>query len=224
MVSQAFNDSVAYYDEWIKIAMPSYGDLFQAGLDVIPYAAGADIEVLDLGAGTGLFTSYVQGRHPRAAFTLVDLADRLLALAKTRFDENERFDYVVADYRGYAPGRQFDLVVSSLSIHHLSDEDKRALFERVYGLLRPGGAFINIDQVLGETEYLRKLYWALWLERVRRLEPDEARIQESIKRRTTYDREATLLDQLAWLKAAGFVNVDCVYKNTAFAVFFGLKA
>ena len=223
MIGQTFNASVAYYDDWMKKALPNYNDLFQSAKDVIPFPPGTPLEVLDLGAGTGLFSSHVLERYPQAAFTLVDLADKLLGVAKVRFGDSARFRYVVADYRGYEPGQQYDLVISSMSIHHLSDEDKQALFKQVYSLLRAGGAFINVDQVLGESEYLRKLYWEHWLAQVRRLEPSEERIQDSVKRRTTYDREATLADQLAWLKAAGFANVDCVYKNFFVAVFFGIK-
>jgi tRNA (cmo5U34)-methyltransferase len=223
MIGKTFNESVAYYDDWMKKALPNYQDLFQSAKDVIPFAAGAPIEVLDLGAGTGLFSSHVLERHPQAAFTLVDLADKLLEVARVRFGEAARCRYVVADYRDYDPGQQFDLVISSMSIHHLSDEEKQALFKQVYRLLRPGGAFINVDQVLGESEYTRKLYWEHWLAQVRQREPSEARIQDSVKRRTTYDREATLVDQLAWLKVAGFANVDCVYKNFFVAVFFGSK-
>ena len=223
MIGQTFNASVAYYDDWMKKALPNYDDLFQSAKDVIPFPQGAPLEVLDLGAGTGLFSSHVLERHPQAAFTLVDLADKLLGVAKVRFGDSARFRYVVADYRGYEPGQQFDLVISSMSIHHLSDEDKQALFKHVYSLLRAGGAFINVDQVLGESEYLRKLYWEHWLAQVRRLEPSEERIQDSVQRRTTYDREATLADQLAWLKATGFANVDCVYKNFFVAVFLGMK-
>jgi hypothetical protein len=34
-----------------------------------------------------------------------------------------------------------------------------------------------------------------------------------------HDLPATLDDQLAWLREADFVHVDCFYKNLMFAVF-----
>ena len=115
-------------------------------------------------------------------------------------------------------------MISSLSIHHLTDDEKIKLFHSVYQLLRKNGVFINIDQVRGETAYLRNLYWDHWLTQVKRVEPSAARIQDSISRRTAYDRDASLGDQLQWLKEAGFVNVDCVYKNYFVGVFFAGKA
>ena len=95
---------------------------------------------------------------------------------------------------------------------------------RIYSILRKGGIFVNVDQIRGETPFLRDLYWNHWLEQVRLSGFSAQRIQESIDRRTAYDKEALLADQLAWLKSAGFQNVDCVYKNFFVGVFLGMKS
>jgi tRNA (cmo5U34)-methyltransferase len=41
--------------------------------------------------------------------------------------------------------------------------------------------------------------------------------------RMKFDRAATLEDQLEWLRAAGFRDIDCAYKNLIFAVYCGIK-
>jgi tRNA (cmo5U34)-methyltransferase len=148
----------------------------------------------------------------------------MLRVAQERFRlQHLQFKYVVGNYRTLKAAQEFDLVISSLSIHHLMDGEKIELFRTIHQLLRKTGVFINIDQVRGETTYLRDLYWSHWLTQVKRVEPSEERIRESINRRTTYDRDALLVDQLQWLKEAGFVNVDCVYKNYFVGVFFACK-
>jgi tRNA (cmo5U34)-methyltransferase len=38
------------------------------------------------------------------------------------------------------------------------------------------------------------------------------------------DKTSTLEDQMAWLRAAGFTDVDCWYKQYRFAVYSGRKA
>lgn len=43
----------------------------------------------------------------------------------------------------------FDAVISSLSIHHLDDIDKRKLFTRIYDSLPNGGLFVNYDRNQG---------------------------------------------------------------------------
>jgi len=46
----------------------------------------------------------------------------------------------VGDYTSAldSPSGSVDLVVSALSIHPLDDADKRALFRRIFGWLKPG--------------------------------------------------------------------------------------
>jgi tRNA (cmo5U34)-methyltransferase len=224
-IDQAFNASVGYYDDWMKKALPNYDDLFGTARKLISFAPSRPIDVLDLGAGTGLFSKHVLEKYPQARFVLFDAADKMLEAARERFHGCARqFEYVVGDYRTLNVTREFDLVISSLSIHHLTDDEKRALFRSIHGILRTPGLFLNIDQIRGETDYLRDMYWNFWLGQVRRLESSEQRIQESMQRRVTYDRDASLADQLQWLREAGFVNVDCVYKHHFVGVFHAMKA
>lgn len=223
-IGQAFNATIEYYDEWMEAALLNYRDLFETAQALIPFDRQTPIEVLDLGAGTGLFSKQVLAKYPHALFVLYDLADKMLDVAKGRFSQQaQQFSYVIGDYRHIQTAQMFDLVISSLSIHHLADGEKRALFGDIYKLLRPGGLFINVDQIRGETPDLQALYWSHWLDRVRQAGFAEARIQESVVRRQTYDQDALLADQLQWLKEAGFVNVDCIYKNYFVGVFLGVK-
>ncbi len=223
-IDEAFDASVDYYDDWMKQALPNYQDIFNTALALLPFKPDAALEVLDLGAGTGLFSSHVLGKYPHANFVLVDLAEKMLGVARQRFgDESDQFQYVLGDYRNLEGAAEYDLVISSLSIHHLEDAEKQALFGHIYTVLRKGGMFINVDQIRGETQFLRELYWNHWLDQVRASGFSEERIQESIDRRTTYDKEALLSEQLAWLQTSGFQNVDCVYKNFFVGVFFAIK-
>lgn len=223
-IGQTFDETMAYYDNWVKKAVPGYEDLFNVALQVIPFDPAARIAVLDLGAGTGLFSQLVFTRYANATFVLYDLAEKLLEVARRRFQGSEQqFRYVLGDYREITGTEQYDLVISSLSIHHLADEDKQRLFGSVYRLLRKPGVFLNLDQIRGETPDVQRLYWEQWLAHVRGAGGSEAEIQASIERRQTYDKDALLVDQLQWLKDAGFENVDCVYKHYFVAAFLAMK-
>lgn len=223
-IDRAFNDAIDYYDDWMKKALPNYGDLFRTAQELIPFETAKPIEVLDLGAGTGLFSKFVLEKYPAARFLLVDVADKMLDVARERFRGNPRqFEFTIGDYRMLQVAHEFDLVISSLSIHHLSHEEKQDLFRKIFSILKKPGIFINVDQIRGETDYVRRLYWDHWLNQVREKEPSEKKIQESIDRRMEYDRDALLGDQLRWLGEAGFTNIDCVYKNFFVGVFLAMK-
>jgi tRNA (cmo5U34)-methyltransferase len=198
--------------------------MFAAALDVIPFGQNDPLSVLDLGAGTGLFSHHVLTRFPRSAFVLCDVAEKMLDIARERFKaQGTQFEYVVKDYREIEGEGAHNLVISSMSIHHLSDHEKKILFGKVFGILRKPGIFVNVDQVKGGTPYLEQLYWAWWIAKVRRAGASENQIRAGVERRHAYDKDACLEDQLAWLKDAGFETVDCVYKNYSLGVFFGMK-
>lgn len=223
-IDQAFDRTVAYYDDWMKMALPGYNDIFATATQVVPFESSAPIRVLDLGAGTGVFSQHVLHKYPDATFVLWDLAEKMLRVAEQRFAEQAgQFEFVIEDYRNLRAIEEFDLVISSLSIHHLTDKEKRKLCQQVYAALKASGAFVNIDQIKGETAYLQNLYWDLWLRHTRANGAPEEQIQESIERRTAYDQDALLADQLRWLREAGFKNVDCVYRHTFVGVSFGMK-
>lgn len=212
-VKDAFEGSVAYYDDWIRLAVPGYPEVFEVAVASLPFPDGEELSLLDLGAGTGLFTWHVLQRYSNARCVLVDVAGGMLDVAKKRFDASDNIrEYLTADYRDAELPGGHGLVISSLSIHHLQHEEKQALFKRVAGLLRPGGVFVNIDQIRAPTGALAELYWEDWITRVRAAGGSEEQLAASIERRRQFDVDASLDEQLTWLQAAGFQEVDLLYK------------
>jgi len=223
-IDDAFNKSVDYYDTWVQKALPCYDELFSIAIESIPFSLTKKLNVLDLGAGTGLFSWHVFQSYKNSDFTLMDVADKMLDVSKERFANSEKqFSYITSDYRKALPKLQFDLIISSLSIHHLDDNEKQDLFKEIFSILKPGGAFINVDQIKAPSEHFQELYWSKWLAKVRQTDASEDQIRESIIRREEFDKDSTLIDQLKWLKMAGFKKVDCLYKHYFVGVFFAQK-
>jgi tRNA (cmo5U34)-methyltransferase len=221
-VEQAFSDAAPEYDTWVKQALPTYDELFSVAVEIIPFERDQEIEVADLGAGSGLFTQHVRAVYPKAGFTLVDASREMLDMARKRFQkQTESFTFIEQRLEDFSESERFDAVISSLAIHHLEDADKQSLFKRIFAALRPGGAFINVDQIKGEPPF-DQLYWNTWLAKVRKAGASESKIQTSVKRRKEFDRDARLSDQLKWLTEAGFV-ADCIYKHYFVTVFLALK-
>jgi tRNA (cmo5U34)-methyltransferase len=203
--------------------VPCFDDFYGTAVEIVPFPSDAPLRVLDLGAGTGLFSAILAGAFPRATFTLVDVAPAMLEQAARRFAaEPGRFHLLTLDYaREALPGR-YDLVASALSIHHLEDDEKQSLFRLLFDVLEPGGAFVNADQVAGPTPALTRQYLTAWRRHARAAgaSDDELRGGEE---RMQADRPASLEHQLDWLRAAGFRDVDCFYKHFMFAVYAGFR-
>ena len=216
-VRQAFNRFATEYDRHREYIIPEMRQYY--GTAVWAMETGAERpDVLDVGAGTGLFSACVLEKFPGARLTLVDISEKMLDQARQRFASLPGIRYVNCDYSRTELGGPYDIVCSALSIHHLETEDKRRLFHRIYTALRPGGMFVNADQADGETPYFRERYREYWNEFLRSGPMSAEQHAEILKRRDTLDKNETLSDQLAWLREAGFSDVDVVYRNRTFIV------
>ena len=222
-VGRSFAASAEVYDRTRRQLVPCFDDFYRIAVELAPFPRDAALDVVDLGAGTGLLSAFFADAFPCARFTLVDVSAEMLAQAQARFaDAGDRFSYVVADYGTMALPRDVHLVVSALSIHHLSDDGKRDLFARIHAALVPGGTFVNADQILGATPEVEAQNRAAWLAATRRLGVPEVDLTAAIER-MRHDRPATVRDQLHWLEEAGFRDVDCTYQWYGFAVFGGRR-
>ncbi len=121
---------------------------------------------------------------------------------------------------------QLDAVVSALSIHHLPDDRKRAIFGEIYTHLRPGGWYVNYDPVQAPDLALE----AIW-ERVNdRYDPDAPykRTHRSAQEQARHENHVRymipLAPQLQWLRDAGFTNVDVFWKRLDWVIYGGSKA
>jgi tRNA (cmo5U34)-methyltransferase len=222
-VQRAFDRAAQDYDRMRRKLVPGFDDFYRAAIDLIPFPREQEIEVLDLGAGTGLLAAFTAYSFPRARITMVDISNEMLERARERFVMGgDRFRFEVSDYGAEPIQEKYDAVVSGLSIHHLSDEQKRSLFQRIHTALKDGGVFVNAEQIRGATPEIEQAHQERWLTRVRELGVDERDLAAS-QERMKFDRSATLEEQLEWLKQSGFREIDCAYKNLIFAVYGGRK-
>jgi tRNA (cmo5U34)-methyltransferase len=218
---RAFDLGAADYDRPRRQFVPCFDDLYRTLLELLPFPADAPIDVLDLGAGTGLVSALVAATFPHARLTLVDVSPAMLEQARARFaDRADRFRYQTLDLATSFPDGRYDAVVSAIALHHLEDIRKRAVFANAHAALRRPGVFVNADQALGPTPELERRYLVAWLRQVRALGVSDADLALALERRKL-DRKATLADQLAWLEQAGFEDVDCWFKSYEWVVYAG---
>lgn len=222
-IKTGFDASATTYDQARRQLIPCFDDFYRSVLELIPYQQQDRFRVLDLGAGTGLLSLFVSEQFPHAQITLTDISEAMLSKAKERFScVPGHFEFVTADYSTERLQGDFDVVISALSIHHLTDDLKIGLFHRIYDLLPNGGVFVNADQVLGTPPEIEKIYRDTWIRQVRDLGIASENLNAALERMKE-DKMAPLESQLEWLRKTGFKLVDCWYKNYSFVVFSGKK-
>jgi ubiquinone/menaquinone biosynthesis C-methylase UbiE len=203
------------YDSLIHRAVPRYDEMTARLLDYLPSDAQ---HVLELGCGTGNLSVQLSESHPRATLTLVDGSPEMIELVRSRIEasrprSSQRTRYVSARFEELdLTAGSFDLVVSSISLHHV--EDKPRLYARIRSLITDGGQFCFADQIRGEPESNHRLNWERWLEFCR--EPGhctEDEIESLLEHAAAHDHYTTLSEHFALLAAAGFSELDCVWRN-----------
>jgi tRNA (cmo5U34)-methyltransferase len=216
--------------------------LFDFACDLFPFEADAPIRVLDAGAGYGAFAEAVLDRFPKATTIGLDLSEPMMAVGRERMARfGGRFSYFVGDMADgdlpqELPG-PFDAVVASASILHLLTDQRQRLYREVFKFLNPGGCFFNVEPIAPASEEMRAWYRE---RRERQFQrgggqpgalPEHALMQhhnfeseEAYQLHQRHHYVETEADQLAFLRAAGFVRVDCFYKQLLQTVIGGYKS
>ena len=221
-IEAQFNAIAQEYDANRKRFIPCFDDYYQGTTTFLAANLPAPKRVLDLGAGTGLLTSFWYRHFPGAAYVLVDIADEMLNVARKRFAGLDNVSYQTLDYAKALPSGGFDLIVSALSIHHLEDGEKRSLFQRIYDTLPPGGLFVNYDQFCAGQEEMNDWYDSYW---EGQLASRGLTLQDldAWKERMKFDRECSVAQEMEMLSTCRFPTVQCVYACQKFAVIVGKK-
>jgi tRNA (cmo5U34)-methyltransferase len=218
-----FDATAATYDADRFKLIPGHERFYRWAIDLVPADA---TNILDLGAGSGILTSFLRQRFPQAHIHLIDFSLPMLNLARSRLSPPETPDanltFQSGDYTIASLPSNLDAIVSALSIHHLEDTAKQFLFYKLHAALRQGGVFINADQVAGPTPELELRYRQLWLQQVEAAGATPQQISDSLYRQQQ-DRCAPVEEQLAWMRIAGFADADCWYKENRFAVMAGSR-
>jgi tRNA (cmo5U34)-methyltransferase len=122
-VSAQFHLNPETYLAEIRAEMPRYDELQDRTIEAIPFPPR---RVLELGVGTGETARRLRARYPDAELTGLDSQPEMVFKARELGIEVR-----LARMEDPLPDGPWDLVVSVLSVHHLTDEQKRDLFRRV---------------------------------------------------------------------------------------------
>lgn len=176
-------------------------------LEHLPPGVG---RVLDLGTGDGRLLALLQGERPHLRGVGLDVSKVMLDAARARFEGEEQIEFVEHDMINPLPklGR-FDAVVASMAIHHLEHDRKRELYAEVFEVLEGGGVFANFEHVASPTQRLHIAFFAA--------------IGEPLEHEDPSDRLLDVQTQLAYLRQAGFTDVDCYWKWLEMALLIAVK-
>ncbi|MCE5213610.1 MAG: class I SAM-dependent methyltransferase [Methanobacterium sp.] len=223
-VKDHFEEEAKEYDELILKLIPKYDEMIKSLIISIPFEDSKEIKVLDLGSGTGNITIAVKKRYTNAKITCVDLAERMINIAQYKLSKYKDINYHLGDLRKIQFDSDYDLIISSLALHHLqTDQEKINIYHKIYDSLKEGGAFYNADNILASSKYLENVNIKQWKDFMRKNISSEEIEEKWLPTYYKEDYPAPLITQVDWLREIGFKNVDITWKYINGAVFGGIK-
>ncbi len=149
------------------------------------------INILDLGAGTGLELIYLFKLFPNAKVTVIDITENMLEkLKKREFSSN--VNIICGDFFEVDFGKDYDAVISTSALHHFKKEEKEKLYKKIIDCLKENGQFINCDYIaLTEKIENEQLY----------------KLENNIDDFKHIDTPLTVKNELGTLKKVGFKEI-----------------
>jgi tRNA (cmo5U34)-methyltransferase len=224
------------YLEGIRGAIPLAAEQLDVILRIVHKLLPNIENIVDLGCGDGILGRTIMASWPDARATFVDFSKHMIEEASQKAD-SRRSSFIVQDLAeinwadGVRKSGPFDLVVSGLAIHHLTDDRKHAVYSDVFKMLKPGGLFLHLEHVASKSPWAREMFEELFVDYLWSYH----KRQGGSKSRETVAGEyygcpghaANILApvdlQCRWLGDIGFVDVDCFFKLFEIAIFGGRK-
>ncbi|HXH11943.1 MAG TPA: class I SAM-dependent methyltransferase [Alphaproteobacteria bacterium] len=229
--------SETYVEEWVRRQQaedPARAERFQLMCDLLAFADDAAVTIVDVGTGYGPVSQFILDRYPHAVCIGQDGSEPMLHRARQLMARyGERFlvhqsDLFDADWLPKPLG-PFDAVVSSSCLHNLRDFKRIGeIYGEIHAQLKPGGVFLNLDLVNAPTPALQQRYDGVAMMRRQRAGASREDVEAMVRRRERSPANvsagpfpASLDQHLAALRAVGFREVDCFWKDLQRALYGG---
>ncbi len=200
-----------YTNDMVK-CVPYYNELILNFITCLP-PAFKPTTILDLGCGNGNVTDCILKKFPDSQYTLLDASQEMLTLCQQRF-KNHDMDYVAFYFNDFEfKHGHYDFIVAGFSLHHCSSEDKKDLFRKIYLSLKPFGIFSFSDLMINKNNPKHPELIRQWKTFVSKNYENNEKWEWLMEHYNEFDKPDNHIDQLAWLRKAGFKHFNSISKE-----------
>jgi len=152
----------------------------------------------------------------------MDISENMLQI--TAFKVGDNISCICGDLNTFEFDKKYDVVVSSLALHHLETVDaKYEMYEKIYEGLKKNGIFINLDILLDSNEELQALNMEKWIAFMEQNVPSTEVYEKWLPNYYADNRPVSLISHLNSLEKSQFIEIDVIYKYFNYAIFCGRK-
>ena len=216
-VQDHFRKQVDNYRSLMTRIIPDYEVAQRLLIDLLPFDRTKKLRILDLGSGPGTLSELVLERYPQSEVLAFDLTQEMLDSAKFRLSRfGSRFRIFQGDYRNKELfGVGYDAILAGMTLHHLTDHERKTAFQELFLVLNAGGIFLSHDIVMDEDPFISEWHYNLWRKFMRNNGEDDSLWYEKHKEK---DHSVSVESLKSWLIEAGFIHVACHWQYWNFSV------
>ena len=211
------------FDNMLERSIPQYRSMRDAVLRVGRTFVTTNPHIVDIGASRGeAIAPFVEEFDQRGKFIAVEPSAPMAAALRHRFDQAP-VNVIEMDARRVELGDNIDLVLSVLTLQFIPIEHRQRLVKRLYDGLRPGGALILVEKVLGGDTVVNEMMVDIY----HRLKMANGYTREDVDRKALA-LEGVLVPVTAYwneelLARSGFASVECFWRWMNFAAWVAVK-
>jgi len=204
IVKEQFEAEYETYDKEVRDVLPYYEEMHRKVIECIDFDKNKELNILDLGIGTGETALGLLRKFPKSRLIGVDLSPKMFGVAKNRLKKfSKQVKLVESDMIEFEPSQKYDICVAVLSVHHLNQKEKQQLFVKIFNSLNEKGIFVIGDLIIGDSEKETNQLEKQWEEHlIKKLGKKEAENWMELYRKE--DIPDSINNQLQGLKKAGF--------------------
>lgn len=218
-----FDRSVtSVFDDMIARSIPGYESMREI-VETLAARYGADGgTLLDLGCSTGLSIRAFLNRARRIIG--VEVSESMLDVVTEKFASFSSVEIQALDLRTAFPAvADVDVTLAIFTLQFIPVEHRRRVVRSVFESLKPGGAFIIAEKVIGEASSTQ----AAFVDVYHRFKERQGYSREEVDRKALALEGKlvpnTAAENVAMLHAAGFREVECVWRWVNFAAWVAVR-
>jgi len=212
------------YSEILRLLVPEFEELHEKVIEVLLAQQYEQSSILVLGSGEGEDAERILERIINSNVVCVDHSEEMLDKTAKRLKRfSGRYELVNADLLDYEPSRDYEGIVSVLTLHHFDIGEKRRLYESLIIHLKREGVFVVGDLFTYSQPELNERV----LKEYERYIESHPRLDGSLKKRALEGYNVrninTPSSELDLLKSIGFNFSEVVYRKSRVAILYAMK-
>jgi len=148
-----FDESVTLiFEDMLSRSIPQYEVMRKAVTDICHHFLTPEGHLIDIGCSKGEQIKRCLRKNKTASYHGIEISESMISHCLSSFEESKNLYFYQSDLRKDWPSiPDSDVIVSVLTLQFIPVEYRLSLLSKIYKNLKPGGVFVLVEKVIGNS-------------------------------------------------------------------------